>query len=290
MKITDFLREIAEKGGIRDNDLEAALGASALAGVEIPDTLKEKFNQAYYTKDRAKNDPDIVTEISRLKSKEILSAVDNRIDPLLEFVDDETKAKITKTFETFKKLEFLKDGIAEGIKKQQSKKGSEDVRKIEEEYVEKTRKLQESHASEKAELLKQFKQSSLNTALKLKINEFQFGEAFKPIKDVLSNSIIEKLRLEQVNGKPIELEQSEDGGLHVRQNVDGNLRDIFDKDNNKVTVDSLLQKHVEPFIVKSNGKGGNDGKGGNGKSGDDGKTKPKITVGMTLHEMMAAQA
>lgn len=289
MKITDFLREIASKGEIRDNDFEAALGSSALAGVEIPDTIKEKFNQVYYTKDRAKNDPDIVLDISRAKSKELLSAIDNRIDPLLEFVDEETKTKISKTFETFKKLELLKEGIAEGLKKHQAKKGSEDVRKVEEEWVAKTKEIQTKHEAEKAEMVKGFKQSSLNTALKLKINEFQFGEAFKGIKDTLSNSIIDKLRLEQVNGKPIELEQSEDGGLHVRHNVDGSLRDIFDKDNNKVTVDSLLQKHVEPFIVKSNGNGGNKNNGGNGDNGQNGKTKPKLSANPTLHEMMAAQ-
>lgn len=283
MKITDFLREVAEKGGIRDNDLEAALGASALAGVEIPDTIKEKFNAAYLTRDRAKNDPDIITEITRPKSKEIFANIDARINALLEFVDDDTKTKIKDTFETFKKMDLLKDGIAEGIKKHQAKKGSEDVRKVEEEWVKKTQELKANHEAEKSQMVKEFKEKSLNTSLKLKINEFQFGEAFKGIKDTLSNSIIDKLRLEQLKGKPIELELGEDGIVHVRQNVDGTLRDVFDDSQNKVTVDSLLVKLVDPFIVKSNGR--KDQK--DEKQVD--KIKPKLPANPTLHEMMAAQ-
>lgn len=287
IKLTDFLREIAEKGGIRDNDFEAALGASALAGVEIPDDIKTKFNAAYYTLDRAKNDPAIVTDIRRANRKEIWDNVDQKIEALLDFVDDETKATIKdKTFETYKKLDLLKEGIPNFIKLKEGKKQTVDVQKIDADWAEKLKKANEGHQTELAQLKKQFKDSAVITALKLKINEYQFGESFKSIKDVLSNSIIDKLKQEQYNGNPIALELSEDGTiLHVRQNVDGSLRDIFDKDQNKVTVESLLQKHVDPFIVKSNGNGGKQEE----KKDTEKKKVVTLPANATLHQMMAAQ-
>lgn len=285
MKVKDFLREVFEKGNIRDNDLEAALSASGLSEVEIPDTIKDKFNENYLTRDRAENDPNIIEKIGKSKSREIFGNVDSRINSLLQFVDDETKSKIEKSFETYKKLDFLKEGIEEGIKKHQAKKGSEDIRKVEEDWSNKLKDQNQKHEAEKAELLNNFKQTSLKTALKLKIKDFKFGEAYVPLMDVLSNSIIEKVRLERINDKPIELEEA-DGVVHVRQNVDGALRDVFDKDQNRVTIDSLLTKHVEPFIVKSNGGNNNQNNGNNGQNG---KQKPKLPANATLHEMMAAQ-
>ncbi len=283
MKITDFLREIAEKGGIRDNDFEAAIGASALAAVEIPDTIKDKFHASYLTRERAKSDPEIVTGIGKDKSKEIFGNVDARIETLMEFISDEDKTKIKGTFETFKKLDLLKDAISTAIKAKKPVKDPEDVRKVEEEWSGKVKALQTAHTDEINNLKKQHKETSLTTALKLKINENQFGEAFKGIKDTLSNSIIDNLRKEQVNGNPIVLEQGDDGIIHVRQVVDGNTRDVFDKDQNKITVDSLLQKHVDPFIVKSNGKE---------KDKEKQMEKKIVTLpaNPTLHEMRLAGA
>ncbi len=283
MKITDFLREIAEKGGIRDNDFEAAIGASALAAVEIPDTIKDKFHASYLTRERAKSDPEIVTGIGKDKSKEIFGNVDARIETLMEFISDEDKTKIKGTFETFKKLDLLKEAISTAIKAKKPVKDPEDVRKVEEEWSGKVKALQNSHLEEITNLKKQHKETSLTTALKLKINENQFGEAFRGIKDTLSNSIIDNLRKEQVNGNPIVLEQGDDGIIHVRQVVDGNTRDVFDKDQNKITVDSLLQKHVDPFIVKSNGKE---------KEKEKQMEKKIVTlpVNPTLHEMRLAGA
>lgn len=292
IKLKDFLREVAEKGGIRDTDFEAALGASALAEVEISDEFKTKFNASYLTVERAKNDPTIVTEIRKAKSKEIWDNVDQKIDALLDFVDDETKTTIKeKTFETYKKLDLLKEGIAAGIKAREGKKQTVDVQKIEEEWNGKLKKATEERQAEVAQLKKQHKENSLTTALKLKINEYQFGEHFRAIKDVLSNSIIDKLRQEQYNGNPIVLDLSEDGTqLRVLQNVDGSTREIFDNNQNKVTIESLLQKHVDPFVVKSNGNGGTNGKTDASKGGDGQKKIVTLPPNPTLHQIMAAQA
>jgi hypothetical protein len=286
VKLNSFLRKIAETGGIRDNDFEAALGASALAEVEIPDTIDEKFNQSFLTRERAKSDPEIVKFHQNDIRKAIFDNVDKHVEYLLPFADDETKEKVKGTFETYKKLELLKEGIERNIKNQKGKAASEDVRKIEQEWADKIKIQKESHDKELNDMRASFKEEKLVFALKQKINKFQFGEAFKDLKDTLSNSIIDKVRSQSFNDNRVLLELAEDGvNVHVRQNVDGSLRDVFDKEN-KVTIDSLIQKEVEPFVVKSGGSGGNGQQQNNGSGGGKKTETPKNA---TLHEQMWAQ-
>jgi hypothetical protein len=288
IKLKDFLLDIAKVGGIKDTDFDAALSASALSEISINDSIKEKFNQAFLTRERALNDPEVVTKIQKQTRAEVFDKVDERLKSLYGFVDDETKTELDKTFETYKRLDMLKDGLEKGIKTKQSKASSEDVRKIEDEWVNKLKNATAAHEKAMKEKDEYYSNEKLNFALRQKIGDFKISDSFASIKEQISESIINKVRNYTHSGNKTTLELGADGILHIRQNVDGSLRDIFTDGNNKLSVDSLLQKELEPFVVKSNGAGANgaNGSGSNGAGGA--QQRIELPVSPTLHQLIAA--
>jgi hypothetical protein len=173
IKLKDFLLDIAKVGGIKDTDFDAALSASALSEISINDSIKEKFNQAFLTRERALNDPEVVTKIQKQTRAEVFDKVDERLKSLYGFVDDDTKTELDKTFETYKRLDMLKDGLEKGIKTKQSKASSEDVRKIEDEWVNKLKAAKSEHEAAMKAKDEFYSNEKLNFALRQKIGDFK---------------------------------------------------------------------------------------------------------------------
>lgn len=253
-KLKEFLQKVFEQGDVRGDDVAAVLGASALAELELPDTAVQKFNEAYLTRSRAENDPDIVKKIKLSSKAEILDTVDKEIEKLYPLIDSVKAAEIQKNQNTFKKIELLTEALDSTVKNSKVSK-DKDVQKVEEEWAAKTKSLEAIKKQEIDVLKKQFEESKLDFVLKTKLLTFEYADAFSSLKEPLTETIISKIKSSRTKeGEPIFLELDQSGNVNVRHSVDGTLRDVYRDGNEKLTIDNLIAPHVDPFVKKSNGK------------------------------------
>lgn len=286
MLLKDFLRKIAETGKIVNTDFNALLSASALAdpALEVPEDFVTKHNEVFLTRERAENDDQIVTKIQKTTHLRLLNKVDEMLEPFYSLlpadkVKEIDKAKIPLTFERMEHLEkALKDAF-----KNATVKNSTDVQKVEDEWSAKVKALQEQAKAEKEQLILQNKEDRINAALKTKLAGYRISDTFKPAQEPIMQIAVSKVKGFKHNGNSAVLGFDDQGNLILQQSVDGTLRDIYLKENEKFTLDKLLDQEMEPFIVKSNG---------NGQPPPDGNQPPVIldTRGKTLHELMAMGA
>lgn len=286
MKAKDFLRKKAEDAQIRDTDLEALLGSSELAPIELPDSFVTKFNESYMTRDRAINDSSIVSEIQKKTKAQTFDKVDELLEPFYSLLSPEKAKEIgkEKVFQTYERIEKLSENLKEAFKKKDGKV-NEDVQKIEAEWSAKFKTLQDSAKAEKETLLNNFKQEKIDNSLKSRLLGYKFGEAYNSLKEPIIKNIITKIKDLKHNGNPVVIETDEAGNVLLRQSVEGTLRDIYIKDNDKLTIEKLLDQEVDPFIVKSNG-GGNPGGSGAGGSNPPNPLLDADESKMTLHDLM----
>lgn len=253
-KLKEFLQKVFEQGDVRGDDVAAVLGASALSELELPDTAVQKFNEAYLTRSRAENDPDIVKKIKLSSKAEILDTVDKEIEKLYPLIDSVKAAEIQKNQNTFKKIELLTEALDSTVKNSKVSK-DKDVQKVEEEWAAKTKSLEALKKQEIDVLKKQFEESKLDFVLKTKLLTFEYADAFSSLKEPLTETIISKIKSSRTKeGEPIFLELDQSGNVNVRHSVDGTLRDVYRDGNEKLTIDNLIAPHVDPFVKKSNGK------------------------------------
>lgn len=253
-KLKDFLQKVFEQGDVRGDDVAAVLGASALAELELPDTAIQKFNEAYLTRSRAENDPEIVKKIKLSSKAEILDTVDKEIEKLYPLIDSVKAAEIQKNQNTFKKIELITEALDSTVKNSKVSK-DKDVQKVEEEWAAKTKSLEAIKKQEIDALKKQFEESKLDFVLKTKLLTFEYADAFSALKEPLVETIISKIKSSRTKeGEPIFLELDQSGSVNVRHSVEGTLRDVYRDGNEKLTIDNLIAPHVDPFVKKSNGK------------------------------------
>lgn len=283
MKLADFLRKIAEQGGIVDADFNAVLGASGLAEFEVKDEIMTKFNQTFLTRERAENDPDIIKKIKSASKSEVLDLVDSDLKNLMDVLPKERADEIAKNKNTFEKLAATAKAVKETLEAK-STKVDKDIQKVEQEWAEKLAAEKSQAAKQLKELEKRNRDNALTYVLKNKILSHDFADAFKPLKDNLAEVIINKVKTIQENGTPIILDLDEGGNVNVRHEIEGTLRDVYRDGNQKLTLDMLLTPQLEPYIKKSNAEPGEPKT--NGKQ----KTPPVDPSKMTLAEQRALLA
>lgn len=250
MQVIDFLKQIS---GNLKIELPAEL-AEKLA-VDLPETFDTEFTKNYLTRDRAKSDDEIITEITKKANKNALTAVDEQIKELLPLVSDEARQKINSVFSTAEKVKLLKPALDESMQKQKGKVTPEDVRKVEEEWSLKYKTLQDSAKAEKEQLARQMEEKNFDFYATAKISGYNVADQFKQTREQINSLAL--LALKQ-KGYTYEFEN---GTIAVRQVKDGIARDAFDGDK-KVTFESLIDGFMQPFIAKSagsaQGAGGDD--------------------------------
>lgn len=265
-KLKEFLQKTFEQGDVRGDDVAALLGASSLAELEIPEAAVTKFNEAYLTRTRAENDPEIIKKIKTSSRAEILDGVDRELEKIYPLIDSTKAGDIQKNQSTFKKIELLSEALGETIKNGKSNV-DKSIQKIEEEWSKKFKDATEGHKLELAQVKKVNEENNLNFVLKSKLYNFELADSFKEMKDSVVEVVIGKIKGHRTKeGNPIILELDSTGSLNVRQQIEGTLRDVYADGNDKLTIDKLIAPFVDPFVKKSAG-----GSGGSGQS-----TKPKI--------------
>ena len=250
-KVNEFLRTVFEATEIKNNDLEAALQASGLKEVELPDEVVKKFNDFYMTPDRAMSDPEITKKLKTKHWGYFADTVEKEFKAIVNLLPEEFKTKYygipqDQVNGIYDRLKILQEGVASV-----NVNGStDDIKKVKDTHRKEVEALNEAikQQKEKAEnQVKEFestkKSIALDFALRQKVSGFKLGADFdKPkIKDVIINSTIESLK------KDYKLDLENDTIL-FRNKEDG---DVYEG-NQKVTLEKFLEKELEPYTVKSN--------------------------------------
>lgn len=245
MKVNDFLKPL-----LAALKLELPQETLSKLDVDLPENFDTEFSKNYLTRDRAKNDDEIITEITKKSNKNALTAVDEQIKELLTFVSDESKQKINSVFSTAEKVKLLKPAIEEAMVKQKGKVTPEDVRKVEDEWSSKYKALQDASKLEKEQLVKQMEEKNFDFHATAKLAAYTLAEPFKQTREQINTMALIALKQKGY------VYEFENGSIAVRQVKDGVARDVYDGDK-KVTFDSLVDSFIDPFIAKSAGSGSN---------------------------------
>jgi hypothetical protein len=282
-KLKDFLRKVADGVKISDEKFEELLKNEVLEPLELSDEFVGAFNAGYLTRSRAENDEHIIRKITDKSKREVFDTVDNQIEKILDRLPKEKALEIKNEKSTFKKMELLN----ESLELLNSSKSSieKDIQKIEKEWADKNKAIVEAHKQELKKIQDQARTDKLNSALKNKIFAYNFSDAYASMKPATADIIINQLRGSQHDGKPIVFEHDDaTGSIFVRQETEGGLRDIYPNGNDKLTIDTLLDPLVQPFVKKA------DTTPGGGGATHKPVTPPADRSKMTIHEMMKADA
>jgi hypothetical protein len=252
-KVNEFLRTVFEATQIKDNDLEAALQASGLKEVELPDEVVKKFNDFYMTPDRAMSDPEIAKKLKTKHWGYFADTVEKEFKAIVNLLPEEIKTKYyaipqDQVNGIYDRLKILQEGVA-SINVNGS---TDDIKKVKETHRQEVaalneaiKKVKEDQEKQVSEFEKTKKDIALDFALKQKVSAFKLASDFdKPkIKDVIINSTIESLK----NGYKLDFDKDNQSIL-FRNKEDG---DVYEG-NVKVTLEKFLEKELEPYTVKSN--------------------------------------
>jgi hypothetical protein len=286
-KLKDFLRKVADGVKISDEKFEELLKNEALEPFELSDDFMTAFNVGYLTRSRAENDEHIIRKITEKArssaQKEIFDNIDEKIEGLLQRVPQEKALEIKGEKSTFKRMELLSEAL-EMINSAKTTT-EKDIQKIEKEWADKNKAIVENHKLELKKVQDQARTDKLNSALKNKIFAYNFSDAYASMKPATADIIINQLRSSQQDGKPVVFEHDDaTGSIFVRQETEGGLRDIYPNGNDKLTIDTLLDPLVQPFVKKA------DTTPGGGGATHKPVTPPADRSKMTIHEMMKADA
>jgi len=252
MKLNDFIKNIGS--AIK---LDLPQETLSKLDIELPENFDTEFSKNYLTRDRAKNDDEIITEITKKANKKGFTEIDEQLKELLSFVSDEHKQKINSVFSTAEKAKLLKPALDDAIQKSKGKVTPEDVRKVEDEWNEKYKALQDQAKAEKEALVKQMEDKNFDFYATSKLAAYTVAEPFKGTREQINAMGIMALKQKGY------VYEFENGSIAVRQIKDGVARDVYDGDK-KVTFESLVDSFMNPFIAKSAGSGGNGSSGGDG--------------------------
>lgn len=258
-KLSELLTQIFPAAIFDNKDLETVLSASALRDIEVPDGVLQKFNQHYMTADRAANDP----EISKILTPKIFGRLADQVEREMKaivntYLPDEWKTKYYAIPETqqngiYDRQRVLKEAIASIAEKgtgDDVKTLKENYRKLEKDLRDNIKALEGSLETEKTNSANAITKEKLNYVLRSKINSLipkLDQNLFKT--DVQKNFLIDSTINGLHSGYSLEFDKENPDTIAFRKK-DGT--DVYEG-NTKVTLESYLEKQVEPFTVKNGG-------------------------------------
>ena len=265
MKLNEFLKTIGTTIAIAlPEDLSKL-------EIELPAEFDTKFSQNYLTRDRAKSDDEIITEITKKANKSKFTAIDDNIKEFLPLVSEEHKKKIESVFDTPEKIKLLKIAMDEKLKDAKGKLTPDDIRKVEDEWSGKYKALQDQAKAEKEALARQMEEKNFDFYVTQKLAGYNVAKEFQATRESLNAMGV--LMLKQKGYKY----EFENGSIRVMQEKDGVPREVYEGDK-KVTFESLIDKFMDPFIAKSNG--------GDDKRLPDVRKKVEVDGKESLHDQM----
>lgn len=280
-KLNVFLRELTESIGLKDQDLDALLGASGLKDLDLKDEHATLINSKLYTKERALADPAIVKQARMTEKSILLGEVDEKLKAIWPKFSEDTQKKIVAEKDSLKRLDLIKDAIDSVATGAEAKTG-EAARKTEKDLRDKIAELEGLIVTGKTAHQAELDRFKLLTVVKSKIFAHNIDKPFETIKDTIANGVIDKL----VGKYKLKLNDA-GSDVDLLQEVEGQLKDVYEGTNTKLTFQTALEREMAPFVVKnSNGGTG----GGQPPKGQGTHTQRTANPNPTLEEMRVQQA
>lgn len=265
MKLKAFLEKLKKDTGATLPEFDTVIAAAP--DFEVDDKIVAEYDSKLYTADRAMNDSTIAGQLQTRARTEVWDKIDKLVEPFLPILDEDSAKEVKESKKTYDRLEKLQAAVKATVDK--AKSAGKDAPKellelqkklttVEEEY---NRKLTEQEVQWKNKYESQeknLKNVNLDFILKNKIFKHQFAKEFESRRETIANLLIADWKKQHL------LSSKDDGDVLVQYDDNGTVRDRFDGSNQKVTIDSLITKDLEPYIKKNNA--GEDTPGGKSKS------------------------
>lgn len=251
MKVDQFLKDLAEKAGIKSNDPVWGdfLAHTELNKIEIPEQLHNGINQSLLSIEDAKNNhPKIKTHYFA----EVMNNLDRGLENLYRELelDQETIDKLNQESSSTKRVALLGKELNEVIKEKSAaagKKPSEAVASLNQTITELNEKLRiekenrtKEQAAHKNEMTSFKKQIALNG--KVTAPKTIYDELAPEVRNVTLNALLEK----ELQDSNAEFVLQEDGSLKL-QKKDGS--NFFDENNRQIGVDDFINKSLAKHKV-----------------------------------------
>lgn len=253
MKVREFLRSITDPLKLNDQELETALQASALGEIDLPDSLKSKFNENYLTPDRAAADDRVLSKARGAAYAMVEQRMAKLIIPKLKEEDQKAINEAPQLFDKLALMEKAMDNIAtaptEDVKKVQEtwRKTEAELRTQIKTFEDDFKKAEETKKSELEGL-------KMDYALRTKLAGIKLATEFDDDdkKEFLANSTIDFLKRNFV----LQTDEKNPGTVHLRRNADGAVVDVYEFEGEKrqapFTLDDVVKKRYEKFTSKNN--------------------------------------
>jgi hypothetical protein len=262
--VQEFLKDVATKAKIdpTNPDFATVIGASGLKEIELPPAFVAEFHKHFLTRDAAKNDKDIFDEHERTARGKFYGILDNKVGQFLTFfgdyLTDDQKNEITKAVDTPTKFDlinkYLPGSIQEKIKVPATKHTSEEEkRRLEEDYNKKVKAERETMEKEWSGKLqakqKEFEDEQISNFVTQKIFSYNLQDKIAGGKEYLATATINKLQ------KLYYLKYENGVGVHIMSKDDPE-KNVF-VNNEKLTLDAVLNDELRDYVKKSNAENGN---------------------------------
>lgn len=256
IKVREFLRTVIDPLGLKDQDLEATLQASTLGELELPDAVKDKFNETFLTPERAAADDRVLSKARGAAYSMIEQRIAKRLLPKLKEEDQKGYADAPQLMD---KIDFLEKALgnlaaapADDVKKIEEKwrKTESELRNQIKEYEDNLKKTEESKKAE-------FEGLKLDYALRTKFAGIKLAPEFddQETKEFIANSTIDHLKRNFV----LQIDDKNPSTIHLRRSADGAVVDVYEFEGEKrqtpFTLDDVVKKRYEKFIAKNNADG-----------------------------------
>jgi len=248
MKLNEWLSPIMGQLFEKKEEADLFVSASALKDIEVPDEVAAKFNQKFFTPERAIADENIIKKANIDARGRVFDSVDLKIKKFITKLSAEDQASINAEPNTLLKLELLDKALDNLGKNDDVKKINEQWRKKEDDLHQKINGLENTIKEKESTFTSKVKDIQIDYALKNKLFGFQLATEFdtEEHKNFLAESTINSLRKNFL----VELDEKNPSILHLRKNVDGQISEVFEG-NTKVTLDDYLKKKYDPYLKKS---------------------------------------
>src|SRR6478735_7713718 len=199
VKLSDFLGKLFKAAGVEAKDGDLILAASALKEIELPEDFETKFETAYFTPERAKNElggtlktehfGHFATDLERKNLAPIIDALPDNYKQ--EIAGLEKTNRVYKILEVFNRAysDAKTNGSTEDVKKI-----SEKHRKEVEDLMKKNSDLETSVKNKEAEFESAKGQIKTDFALRGKIGSITLAPEFEKRKDFIADLTLNSLK------------------------------------------------------------------------------------------------
>lgn len=276
MKLKDFLTKLKKDTGFQDADFDKVLEAAP--DLELGDKIVQEYDSKLFTIDRAKNDATIAGAIATKAKSEVWDRFDGMIKEFAPFLDEDAAKEVNSATKTFDRMEKLRDAVKVTLDKAKASGQSSppEIKALQKQLNDMDAKYHNDIKTKETEWQKKYeaqeqnlKGVNLDFILKNKIFKHQIAKEFEPMRDQIANFLISDLK------KANMLSLTNDSDVLVQYDENGTVRDRYNG-NDKVTVDSLIEKGLAQFIKKNNA-GDDSSSGGNNQKFSDTRADAKPT-------------